>query len=360
MKKVKKVIQRLLFVIIIAFSAAILTAGKGNLVTKVNILNQKVMSETDLPEGLNITFIDVGQGDSAYVTCEGHGLLIDAGDSNAFDSIKKVVGNGPLDAVAGTHPHEDHIGCMARIVKKYNPKTVFLTKADSDLKCYNTLLNAAGSRMQVLKAGDSFALGSANVSIIGPAKAADTYEDINNSSLVLIITYKGKSVLFMGDAEQDSEADILKSRQNVVADVLKVGHHGSSSSSSDRFIASVHPQYAVISCGVNNDFGHPTSKTIDTLIKNDVSYLRTDEVGNIELNISPSGDLKFHVPSGQPQWHEDETIDAILNTHTKKFHVGNGACDGLTEANKKNLDFFHGSRKKLLKSGYLPCGSCNP
>lgn len=231
-----------------------------------------------------IHFIDVGQADSALVTCDGHSMLIDGGnadDSNLVYSVLQRETEGHLDYVIGTHAHEDHIGGLSGAFEADTADVTFCPVTEYDSKAFQNFKARADERgggITVPAVGDTFTLGEANVTVVAVNSVP---EDTNNTSIVIRIVYGDTSFLFTGDAEQETEEKILESEQDIESTVLKVGHHGSSTSTSQAFLDAVNPTYTVISCGKDNSYGHPHSETLAKLASAGVEVLRTDELGDI-------------------------------------------------------------------------------
>lgn len=271
------------FIITLFISAALLFTGCSLLNSTDNNSDTSTTSQ-----GMKVHYIDVGQGDSILIQADGKNLLIDAGPT---DSTKKLLAYlqkqhiKRLDYVIATHPHEDHIGGMADVVKKYDIGEFYMPKKLTDTKVFENMINALKSKSikaVAAKAGMSFSLGkNAECSIIAPNSS--NYDSLNNYSVVLMIKYGNSRFLFMGDAEKLSEKEILSKGFDVNSDVLKVGHHGSTSSSSKDFLDKASPKIAVISCGKNNDYGHPHKETLQELKKRNIQVYRTDIDGSIVL-----------------------------------------------------------------------------
>lgn len=245
-------------------------------------------SNADTKNSIKISYIDVGQGDSALIQVNGKNLLIDAGTNESTNKLISYLDKQnikKLDYVVATHPHEDHIGGMDTVIKKYDIGEFYAPKKLANTKTFESMMNALKSKnlkINVAKAGVNLDLGK-NVKCEMIAPNADNYEDVNNYSAVIKITYGNSKFLFTGDAEKLSEKEILNKNYDISADVLKVGHHGSSSSSSKPFLDKVTPKIAIISCGKNNDYGHPHRETMNELTKRKIQVYRTDVDGTIVL-----------------------------------------------------------------------------
>jgi competence protein ComEC len=233
---------------------------------------------------LKVRFIDVGQGDCILVTCNGQNMLIDGGqstESSKVYSILKTLGITHLDYVIGSHPDADHIGATSGALSFATCGTFYCSTTESDTKTFANLTKKvaeSGSSITVPKVGDSFYLGNALVTFIGPTQA---FDDDNNNSLVCRLDFGSTSFLFTGDMESESEYALLSSGANVSADVIKVAHHGSKSSSTASFLSAVSPKYAVICVGQDNSYGHPTDAVLSRLSAVGAQILRTDQLGTI-------------------------------------------------------------------------------
>lgn len=238
-------------------------------------------------EGGNIKlhFIDVGQADSILVEEGNKTMLVDAGNNDDYTTVVDYIksqGISKLDVVIGTHAHEDHIGGLDKVIKTFDIDKIYLPKQQSTTKTYRDVLEAItlkGLKITAPVAGSTFKLNNADVSILAPN--SQKYEDLNNSSIVIRITYGNNSFLLTGDAEDISESEILNKDFNVSSDLLKVGHHGSNSSTTQKFLSKVNPKYAVISVGKDNTYGHPAKLTLEKLQSKGIKVYRTDESGTI-------------------------------------------------------------------------------
>lgn len=242
-------------------------------------------NKVDLNGKLVFFAIDVEQGDGLLIRTPNNSyIMIDAGSEKAEEYLNKFLGDSNIDKidyVIATHPHEDHIGNLDYIIYKYNVKKVYMPRVTTNTKTFEKLMEAIKSknlRIITAKAGQSFEVDGVKFEFLAPNK--DKYEDLNNYSAVLKISYKNNKILLMGDAEKLSESEILK-KYDVKADIIKIGHHGSVSSTGKSFIKKVNPIYAVISCGKNNDYGHPHKETLELLNTLGIKVLRTDIDGTI-------------------------------------------------------------------------------
>lgn len=245
-------------------------------------------TENKVIERLNgeiaVHFLDVGQADSIVVELTDKRLmLIDAGEAQSSTKIInyiKNLGYNKIDYVIATHPHADHIGGMADVIKAFDIGTIYMPKVVATSKTYENLLNTISEKGLKIKSGKSGTevINEENLQAIMVAPNSDKYSGYNDYSIVLKLTYGATTYLFTGDAEEKSEQEITN---DITSDVLKVGHHGSDTSSSEEFLAKVNPKYAVISVGANNKYNHPAEVTITKLQKYTKNIYRTDLNGNI-------------------------------------------------------------------------------
>lgn len=248
---------------------------------------------------LEVYFFDVGQGDSELIRLPGgENILIDAGTSSTEDELVgelRSLGAETLDLVVATHPHADHIGGMAAVIDAFDVRQVVMPRiSESDTpttKTYENLLQSIadkGLTITPAEPGDELlSSGGAVLTVLAPN--GEDYGDLNNYSVVLRLTYGEDSFLFTGDAEEASEEEMLSLDWPLTATVLKCGHHGSETSTSPAFLDAVSPQYAVISCGVDNDYGHPDAVTLEKLEAAGAEVFRTDRQGTILASTDGSG-----------------------------------------------------------------------
>lgn len=237
---------------------------------------------------LKISCINVGEGDSILIQYKGKNFLIDGGPLDGSDNLLKYLNHERIryvDCVFITHPHEDHIGGIPKVLSKYKVGSVYSSGGTSDSPAFiklTKLIKQNGIKAGILNKGDKIIIDkNFFFQILSPEKS--NYDNLNNYSLVIRLTYGNNSFLFMGDAEKEIEDSIISSKINIKSDVIKIAHHGSSTSSSEEFLDCVSPKIALISCGLNNSFNHPSKITINNLEKRNILFYRTDIDGTIEL-----------------------------------------------------------------------------
>lgn len=275
-------------VFLLCFVLAIAIAGyivqESGYETDLNTEPGTVIVPADIPR-LKVHFIDVGQADSILIECDNEFMLVDGGNNddkdNIIDYLKKQ-GVERLKYVVATHPHEDHIGGLDNVIRAFDVKKIFAPYVEHTSKTYYNLLEAVALKnlkMKQPEVDSQVSLGRSTITFLAPNKDYGT--DLNNWSIGLKVTNGVHTFIMCGDAEAEAEADIIEAVHGLKADVLKLGHHGSSTSSSDAFLDAVNPEYGVISCGTGNSYGHPHKETLDKLDARNIKYFRTDQKGTI-------------------------------------------------------------------------------
>lgn len=267
------------------------------------MLDMPVEAGADVPDTaaghMEVHFLDVGQADCILISCDGCHMLVDAGnnqDGEMIVSYLKEQGITELDYVIATHPHADHIGGMDTVIENLGIKTLFMPQKVHTTKTFEEVIAAIEAHdlsITVPKLGDTYPLGSGSFTILAPVKE-DYGEDLNNWSVGIKLVHGSNTIVMCGDAEEEAEEDICESGLDISADVLKLGHHGSRTSSGELFLKTVDPKYAIISCGRGNDYGHPHEETLNKLSEAGILVFRTDTQGTIVLK-SDGKSLKFNV-----------------------------------------------------------------
>ena len=319
-------------------------------------------SNAGLPDAdtLQVHFIDVGQADCILLECGGEFLLIDGGnvdDSSLVVTYLENQGVEELAAVVCTHAHEDHVGGLPAVLAVYPTQAVYAPTTTYSSRCFDDFMyyvNQQDLTVQLPVPGDTISLGSATATILGPVKA---YPDANNTSIVLRVEFGDTAFVFTGDMEKEAESDMLNYWEDRVdwhSDVLKAGHHGSSTSTSYRFLDQVDPAYAVISCGKDNSYGHPHQETVSLLRGTGVSMFRTDRLGTI-LAVSDGREVTLTWENQQAVPDNVEQADTIYigNVNSRKFHLP--TCTGLPA--EQNQIIFS-SYREAMDAGYSPCSHC--
>ena len=235
--------------------------------------------------GLTVHFLDVQHADCILLACGGEYALVDGGYPESGDRIVAYLqeqGVRELDLMVGTHPHGDHIGGLPQVLNTFPTETVWTSQLPYTNDYVSSFTNAVkrnGADFVQPRPGESFQLGDATIDVIGPLNLR--YEDANDLSLVLMVTYGDTRFLLTGDMEEVAERELVEAEVDLKADVLKVGHHGSSSSTSYRFLRAVAPTYGVISLAALNEYGHPHRDPMSRLMDADVTIYRTDKMYDI-------------------------------------------------------------------------------
>ena len=275
------------------------------------------------------------------------------------------------DWLVASHYDEDHISGLVGVLSTISVNQALMPDYSTDTQIYQSLQNSLEEKSVPVTyptQGESFTLGDAEIQVVGPCDY--TYDSDNSNSICLKICYGNFSCLLTGDAEQDAEHDMIASGQDLTCDVYIVGHHGSSSSTSEELLNAASPEYAVLSVGADNRYGHPAEQTMKALQNHGVKLYRTDRQGEITVyankecfwfNTPPSEDWnagKQTAPDTPIATATPDDAKYVLNTHTKKFHFP--ACPGVNQMNEKNKSFTDEPREELIARGYTPCGQCDP
>ena len=322
-------------------------------------------SQQDAPttpeDTLTVHSIDVGQADCALMECGGKYMLIDGGnvgDSSLVVSYLEKQGVEALELVVCTHAHEDHVGGLPGVLAVYPTAAVWSPTKTYSSKCFDDFVYYAGQQdlaITIPTPGQTFSLSSAKVTVLGPTQS---YADPNNTSIVLMVEFGENRFLFTGDMETEAENDMLDywgESYNWKTDVLKVGHHGSNTSTGYRFLYAVMPAHGVISVGEDNSYGHPHEEPMSRLHDADVTTYRTDKMGTI-LAVSDGKTISFSWKNATAQ-PDDPTGSAaeyyIGNKNSLVLHLP--SCSGLP-AEKNQVRF--NDYQAAINAGYTPCSGC--
>jgi beta-lactamase superfamily II metal-dependent hydrolase len=278
-------------VIIIAVAVVFVIALVATLIGNSDKLYEMFGIEPtpDLSENtIEVHYLDVGQGDCEIIVSGEDIMLIDAGEKEYAETVItyiETLGFDTIDYVIATHPHSDHIGAMSEVIDAFTVENIIMPKLvkrnTPTTACYEDMLKSiqsSGATVYAAYPEDTYSFGEAEITILAPFVQSD---ELNNMSVVCKTTYGETSFLFTGDCEAKVEKQILQHNYDISADVLKVGHHGSSTSSSKEFIEAINPKYAVISCATDNSYGHPHSEVLSLFDEMEIEVLRTDKIGNI-------------------------------------------------------------------------------
>ncbi|HZJ82286.1 MAG TPA: ComEC/Rec2 family competence protein, partial [Clostridia bacterium] len=234
-----------------------------------------------------VHFIDVGQGDSILIQSpSGQNMLIDAGDNNKGDKVVEYLENlgiNRVDFLVGTHPHADHIGGLDDVIDNFYIGQIYMPKVAHTSKTYEDVLMAVKRKNLKIKAthsGMDIPFEGLRAEVLAPDSDLKS-DDLNDYSIVIRLTYGETRFLFQGDAEKSTEDYILESGRKIKANVIKLGHHGSSTSNTKSYIEAVDPDYAVITLGEDNRYGHPHKEIVDLMEENDITIFRTDRDGDV-------------------------------------------------------------------------------
>lgn len=383
--------------------AANIQSNKNTKPKKVSKIKAKAV--TTISGNLKIHYINVGQGDSELIQNNGENMLIDTGTNESTNSLVSYLKSQNVSKITYlilTHPHEDHIGGADVVIKQFNVQKVYMPKATTNTKTFKDVILAMkdkGLKATVPTVGEEFKIGTAACKILSPINV--NKEDLNTYSIVIKLTYGSTKFMFTGDAQSSNEIDMINKNFDLNADVLKVGHHGSKTSTVQAFLDKVNPKYAVISCGKNNDYGHPHTETMKELQAKNIKVYRTDENGTIvctsdgksitfncnhgdynpgakkenATNSSTSIPEKKEAPTTsvpaasssqstqqssqpasqpvqQPAQNQNQSETVYVTNTGKKYHR-----DGCRSLRKSKIPM---SLKDAQAQGYTPCEICNP
>lgn len=332
--------------------------------------------ESPVGDGKNasfsLTMLDVGQGLSVLIEADGEYLLYDGGGRSASSYVVSYLQQHGVDRVrwlVASHYDEDHISGLVGVLNTVELEEALLPDYTTDTQIYQSLQNAITEQNVPVVTplqGDLYTLGNAEIKVVGPGN--NLYAKDNDNSLCLRVSYGNFQCLLTGDAERDAEEDMVRSGQDLSCDVYVVGHHGSASSSCDALLDAATPQYAFLSVGAANPYGHPAEQTLESIRRRGIALYRTDKQG--EVTVYSDGDSYWFSTAPCEDWtHGTQTVPEeelattspqealfILNTHTKKFHLPD--CPSAAQIEEQNKAYTDVSRDELISRGYTACKRC--
>lgn len=358
-----------LIIISLFLNLGVLSCGEENLNTQQN-----------QPKQLSVHFIDVGQADSIFIDYGDYDILIDGGNNTDGDLVVnylKSLNVDDIEIMVATHNHEDHIGGLDNVLKAYDVENI-IDSGDktTTTKTYKDYWNAVENENSKYKEDDNLTFNIDDGIEFKILEMGDNFKDTNSNSVVCMLDYNNTEFLFMGDLESEVENKNLDKFTDV--DVLKLGHHGSKTSTSKEFLDIAKPEYGIISCGKDNKYGHPNTETLSKLIQYNIKTFRTDTQGHIiattdgetitfilepfKLNVDEVGKndtdnttintKQNNVIKNNPPTNETKNKIVYITKTGKKYH--NEGCSGLRRS-KFPIDL-----EKAKEKGYTPCSKCNP
>ena len=350
--------------------------------SSVNNTNQTRNATSQGPSSpFSLTMLDVGQGLSILICADNHYMLYDGGgrESSSFVvSYLKQNNISTLDYIIASHYDEDHISGLIGVLNTTSVGKALIPNYVASSQTYTsftTKLETTGTDYQFPAVGETYPLGKAEFQIIGP----DSYDhsDDNDCSIAIRIQYGSASCILTGDSTESAESKMISTGLTVDSDLYVVGHHGSASSSSDAFLDAVSPNYAFISVGKDNNYGHPTERVLKSLKNRNIELFRSDVQGSFSafsdgsewwFDIAPCDDWsagdEAKEEASAPPVASDNTTKAseastyVLNIHTMKFHYPD--CSSVSRMKDDNKEIVESSREELINQGYSPCGNCHP
>ena len=317
-----------------------------------------------------VEMVDVGQGLCILVEMDGHYLLYDGGGRETSSRVVRHLRDlciNSLDLMIASHYDEDHISGLIGVLSDIQVDRVIAPVYESDTRIYWSFQDSISDSRAVLLSpcpGDVYSLGSGEIMILGPY--FEECENENNLSVAVLLTYGKIRCLITGDSETEEEQQMTASGMDLSADIYVAGHHGSASSSSRAFIDAVHPKYVFISCGADNPYGHPASRTMKTLRNIGAEVFRSDLQGSVTaytdgetlwFSAEPCSDWTPGIINEQVSF-TPEKDSYVLNQRTMRFH--RPECESVIKMYPENRVFTEDSRENLIARGYQPCGVCNP
>lgn len=333
--------------------------------------SSQINSEAAQDGNLEVHFIDVGQGSATLIESKGHYMLVDGGDKKYTSRLVSYLqdeGVGSLDYIIATHYDADHLNGVTGTLSVYNADMVIAPDYKAESKVYKSFINIMDEKdidITYPETGTEYKIGDAKFTILAPN---DThYDDANDYSVAIKLVNGNNSFVMTGDAEIESEYEMLETGIDLSCDVYLAGHHGSKYSSSQAFMQAMHPESVVISAGKDNKYGHPSEDALARFNAMGCDIYRTDELGDI-IAISDGKNITFNTEkssgstksnkknnSSKTNKGQQKAANFIGNINSKKYHLPD--CGSLPD--KENQISFS-TTDEAKNAGYAPCGNCNP
>lgn len=351
------------------YIASLIAVIIAAMLASCSIVSPKEAAMAEIDGDMVAHFIDVGQGDSILLESRGEYVLIDAGESDYGETVLnyiKDLGAESVKYVIATHPHSDHAGGLRKVINGIKTSNFITSKTNDDSPVWVKLLKTVdelGINRIGAEVGDTYSFGSSEFTIMGPV--SDSYEDYNGYSVVVKAVCGDISMLLTGDAEILNEKEMLSAGENLNADLLKCGHHGSSDATCTRFLKAVDPTFAVIPCGKHNEYGHPHKQTKEKLELLGCQYYTTAECGTITASTDGKS-LSLRSLDGSMA-SDEYTAGEPKNTASRLSFIGNRdsmyfhepTCNTAKSINPENKIEI-GTYEQAISDGYEPCQECNP
>ena len=304
-KKLTKALLAIVILVLAIIVESVITSDEQQVPEQPNISNSQTQEQpTEVTGELKLHMIDVGQADCFLFVKGDKVALVDCGTrSTGKDAVEyiKSLGITRIDYVFGTHPHDDHMGGMYDIITNFEVGKIIIPQVKEGQVTTNWYIKLmkqivdGNYEVEYSKTGNEYFLGGAKIQIVWQSELEQ--DNVNNYSDIIKVSFGDMDVLMTGDAETEIEEEVLRSGVQIDAEILKVGHHGSNTSSSDEFLDEIDPDYGLISCKVGNKYEHPTKNTMEKLQQREVEVYRTDECGTVIATITPSG-VTFNCQAG--------------------------------------------------------------
>lgn len=364
--KIRKKINLILSICIMLMLSGCKTNNDFVKETDTHQDNEILTAETTNDNLATIYYFDVGQADCTLIVSGEDTMLIDTGDIETSDKVIQYlsdVGIVDIDYLVLTHPHSDHIGGAPDIINNYNINNILMPNKTTTSKIFEKTLDAIeenGYNITIPEQNTTYNIGYGTFTILSD-QTIDWGDDLNDSSIILRVEFGETSFMFSGDATEKVEESILNVFDDISSTVLKVGHHGSYTSTSNLYLSAISPTYGIISCGKDNEYGHPHEVTLNKLEDLNVQYYRTDELGTIIVQTDGKSVTFNSTPSSNKNTDNKDNVFVdettyVLNTNSKKIHLPD--CIYAEQISQSNKEIFSGDINELLSNGYSTCKVC--